>query len=300
MAVINHGLKGVSVLSALLLAGGVAAGSASARSKGFTARQHPRAGRLQGRRGAFASQPLRSRNGLLRLLQSDAAFRKRLARHFRTTEAGMVSWARENLVLFRLRFDVTRTVHGVGRDGRPVRVRQRLPKGTPVFGLPEGYAVLKEVCGNPVATTLPPLASLVRTRPPSAQPPPIASAPMVTLPAGVIVARVVEWPVSAPIDSVPVESEPPAPMVAGSLEEFRATEPSIVPDPVAPPPRPNTPPVIVPPIWVVPPSDPPDEPEVPEVPDVPEGPGWLLLLGAGLPLVVAARRTIGTLRHHSV
>jgi hypothetical protein len=88
MTVIDHGMRGVSVLTALLLAGGIAAApgrSASPRSvrndRSAAARRARRiaAPRLQGRRGAYASRPLGSKEGLLRLLESDAAFRKRLA-----------------------------------------------------------------------------------------------------------------------------------------------------------------------------------------------------------------------------
>lgn len=61
--------------------------------------------------------------------------------------------------MFRLQRVVKTWVYGLTRAGRIIRVAQRLPRGTNVFGLPDGYVVMKEVCGNPVVAYLPPVPS---------------------------------------------------------------------------------------------------------------------------------------------
>ena len=123
-----------------------------------TARRRSRSGRQPGfeRRGAFGPYALQSKEKLLYTLQKYPSFRRNLARHFGVSEAELLTYIDKNVVLKALPTARSTRVFGVTPGGRIFAVNQRLPKGALVFSLPDGTAILKEICGNPVLAYLPP------------------------------------------------------------------------------------------------------------------------------------------------
>jgi hypothetical protein len=255
-----------------------------------------------GRRGAFSPHPLGSKAGLMQLLRSDPTFRSRIAKHFKVADRDIVTWVDKNLNMFKLKQDMKTMVYGVRKGGQVFKVSQTIPKGTKVFGLPDGYVVMKEVCGNPVAAYLPPLPTLVEPDLAGAKAPRIAAAPIITLPAGVAPNAPTKVPgplssavldtttnelfnVSAPSPFTPPPPTPPAPPPVSHLPTPNSPPGTHFP-PVTPPFLPSTPGG---------PTDPglsfsPEHPNVPEVPEVPESPAWILVLAGAAPLVVFLRR----------
>lgn len=182
-----------------------------------------------GRRDAFSPAPMHSKQKLLQCLREDARYRKNLARHFGTSEAGLVKYVDENVQLFTLKQDLKTDVYAVTRSGRQYRVSQRLPKGMLVFGLPDGYVMMKSNCGNPVIATLPPVP--VSAPIAAAQLPPPAAIPV--LPEAEVAGVREEIP-PPPV----VVSPPEVPPITGPLpvlpegQELAALTPVMVGEPV--------------------------------------------------------------------
>lgn len=114
-----------------------------------------------GRRGAFSVAPLRSKAALMRELRSNSPLRKNLAKHFGVPESRLLAYVENNLEFSYLRRDRITFVMGVTRTGKHFKVRQRIPKGTPVFALSDRTPIMKSICGNPIVFRLPPVPSPV-------------------------------------------------------------------------------------------------------------------------------------------
>lgn len=160
--------------------------------------------RGMGRRDAFSPARMESKARLLRCLRKDARFRRNLARHFGVSEGRLVDYVDDNVKLFYLKEDLKTDVYAITRTGRRYRVSQRIPRGVLVFGLPDGYVMMKANCGNPVVATLPPVP----------RPAPVAAV--------------------APQPPAPAEAAPPAEAVAGAREEVPGVPPVTRPLPVGP------------------------------------------------------------------
>jgi len=122
-------------------------------------RRRARGGRQPGfqRRGAFAPNPVQSKDRMFYLMQKYPSFKRNLARHFGVSEPELIQYFNENLQLRRLPKALRTQVFGVTPSGRIFSEAQRIPAGALVFTLPDGTAVLKEICGNPVLSYLPPM-----------------------------------------------------------------------------------------------------------------------------------------------
>lgn len=176
----------------------------SAPARRMARATRPASPRGMGRRDAFSPAKMESKAKLLRCLREDARFRKNLARHFGVSEGELVDYVDDNVKLFYLKEDLKTDVYAVTRTGRRYRVSQRIPKGVLVFGLPDGYVMMKSNCGNPVVATLPPVPS---------------SAPVAAV---------------APQPPAPTAVAPPAEAVAGTREELPGVPPATRPMPVGP------------------------------------------------------------------
>ena len=113
--------------------------------------------RGMGRRGAFGPAPMRSRQDLIRQLRASSTFRRNLSRHFGVPEAELERYIIENVKFTTLDKPLRSDVYAVSRTGRIFKVRQRIPKGTPVFALYDGNVMLKAICSNPVVPTILPV-----------------------------------------------------------------------------------------------------------------------------------------------
>ena len=118
--------------------------------------------RGMGRRGAFGPAPMRSRQDLIRQLRANSRFRKNLSRHFGVPEAELERYITENVKFTTLDKPLRSDVYAVSRTGRIFKVRQRIPRGTPVFALYDGNVMLKAICSNPIVPTLLPVPTPVK------------------------------------------------------------------------------------------------------------------------------------------
>jgi len=151
---------------------------------------------------------------LVAQVQSDPVVRQRLARHFRVSQADLVTYLRANLRVITFDSSGWRTVYGVARDGRIYKARDYFHKGGKVFGLANGTPVLKYACGNPLITKLPAVGKPLVLVPRRAAPPPASQAPqefalVVPTPA----APVVETPAPIPFET-PQETTTAVPTAA--------------------------------------------------------------------------------------
>ncbi len=176
----------------------------SAPARRMAQATRPASLRGMGRRDAFSPAKMESKAKLLRCLREDARFRKNLARHFGVSEGQLIDYVDDNVKLFYLKEDLKTDVYAVTRAGRRYRVSQRIPKGVLVFGLPDGYVMMKSNCGNPVVATLPPVPS----------PAPVAAV--------------------TPLPPAPAAVAPPPEAVAGTREELPGIPPATSPLPVGP------------------------------------------------------------------
>jgi len=88
-------------------------------------------------------------------LENNDVARKRLAKHFRLSEAGLIKYFRDNLRIVTIKQTGWGTVYGVNHIGRIYKARDYFKKGALAFGLPDGTPVLKYACGNPIVDSLP-------------------------------------------------------------------------------------------------------------------------------------------------
>lgn len=220
-----NSISSVRFAGALLLTAAIAA-TAPAPAAAQTTLRPQSAARPQpamGRRNAFHPTPIVDKKNLVRSLRENARFRRDLARHFRVPESRLLAYVDENLRLFALPGDTRTEVWGVDRRGRTFRVRQRLPKGTLVFGLADGTMVLKEICGNPLITYLPPVGSMI---PPITfdSPPPLlqGAPPDLSFPASPPVALLPPQPptTTALLPPYPDDGLPPLLETPGETELF--------------------------------------------------------------------------------
>ena len=110
--------------------------------------------------GSFINSHVETVNELSQEVTLDPAVRKRLAAHFRVSEAQITTYVRRNLVLTRLPKAGYYRVACVGRNGREYWIESRLPAGTPVFAArATGRPILKLACGNPMVASLPSVES---------------------------------------------------------------------------------------------------------------------------------------------
>jgi hypothetical protein len=107
---------------------------------------------------------------LVRQVESDAVVRARLANHFHVSQAELVRYLRDNLVVHTVSASGYYTVYGVTeKTGRIYPTRQYFRKGEKIFSLRDGSPLLKFNCGNPVTGRLPAVTEpLAPPLPPSA------------------------------------------------------------------------------------------------------------------------------------
>ncbi len=143
-------------------------------------------------------------------IESDSVLRQRLAKHFRLSQAELVSYLRKNLVIVTMPTSGWRTVYGVNSNGRIYRSRDYFHQGAKAFGLRNGTAVLKYACGNPLITELP-MPRITARRPEA--PPPLHSPQECMLVAEAPIVPVIEVSLARPFE-VPGEQAPLAAVIA--------------------------------------------------------------------------------------
>ncbi len=117
---------------------------------------------------SFLNYHVSTAHGLSEEVAQDMVVRARLARHFHMTEAGVVAYVQQNLVEGRLsaaqagRYKIA----CITPSGREYFITEHLAVGTPVFLLAEtGQPILRLACGNPLVSSLPPVAPKPRIKP---------------------------------------------------------------------------------------------------------------------------------------
>jgi hypothetical protein len=150
---------------------------------------------------------------LVSQVHSDAVLRQRLARHFRVSQADVVSYLRANIRVITFDRSGWRTVYGVTRDGRIYKARDYFHKGGKVFGLVNGMPVLKYACGNPLITKLPAVGKPLALVPRQALPPQPQVPQEFALVVPTPTAPVVETPAVVPFET-PVETTTALPAAA--------------------------------------------------------------------------------------
>ena len=138
---------------------------------------------------SFLNYHVSTARGLSEEVATDVVVRARLARHFGMSQSAVVSYVQANLVEGRLsaaqagRYRVA----CITPSGREYSILERLPAGTPVFLLAHtGKPILRLACGNPLVSSLPPVAPKPKVKPAvmtasrTARPAPVVAAPVVT------------------------------------------------------------------------------------------------------------------------
>ena len=105
--------------------------------------------------GSFVKYKVFSVQQLVDEVSRDKYAASLFAKHFGVSTAEVEEYFRQNLRLAKLTKPMPVMVYGVTKTGMIVGKQRGLPKGAYVFLAPNGQAVLKAPCANPVRKTLP-------------------------------------------------------------------------------------------------------------------------------------------------
>lgn len=106
-------------------------------------------------RDSYLQYKVYSVEQLIQQVSENEAVRQRFARHFQIPESRVVSYMRANLVESYVPKTGHYTVYCMRRSGKFYPVKQTFRRGTKVFALRNGEPVMKWVCGNPLSKFLP-------------------------------------------------------------------------------------------------------------------------------------------------
>ena len=148
----------------------------------------------------------------------DPTVRARLSRYFHRPEPEVAAYIQNNLVLTHLKRAAPFRVACVSPSGRQYFITERLAAGTGVFALKSsGKPILKQACGNPLVSALPPVA---RRKP---APPHLAVSPHVapaTVPVADEMPSDVTFVAPAPLAVPPSSDLGPYVRVAGTTQSL--------------------------------------------------------------------------------
>jgi hypothetical protein len=168
---------------------------------------------------------------LVAQINADPLVRARLAKHFHVSQAELIVYLRENLVVQTVPVNGYYTVYGVTeKTGRIYPTRQYFRKGQKIFTLRDGSPLLKYECGNPLTRALPKVAKPPPPPPPPLEPPIPPGAVGPQPPEEIPVASALETKLPAP-EVAPLSSLPPSPVeeqVAALPPERRNVIPILV------------------------------------------------------------------------
>lgn len=135
----------------------------------------------------------------IRQVEENPTIRARFAKHFHVSQAELVSYLRDNLVVVTIQASGRYPVYGVTRTGRIYKSSSYFKQGYRAYGLRNGTVLFKWACGNPMVTQLPKeqVAALTQVEPEKPAPlaPPVEEATVMPAPdtPQMVVAMAHEW-----------------------------------------------------------------------------------------------------------
>lgn len=117
--------------------------------------------------------------GFMAEAERDPVLRKRLAKHFRMSEAQLLTYLRSELREVTIESPGVKVVYGVNWIGRIYEADSYFRQGAKALGLADGTPLFKLPCGNPIKVEVRPIEEVVLSPPPQCH---VPAAPPIEVP----------------------------------------------------------------------------------------------------------------------